>query len=97
MPKSDADEKKALQEYRDSTAKRHKILNGMAPMLKELKDNAADAGKSVAAALETTKRIDAHMTTYEQIRKGEDKAVRAMGWQSTQLFVASLLVRSALA
>ncbi|HMC32860.1 MAG TPA: hypothetical protein VKH65_00575, partial [Myxococcales bacterium] len=57
-------EKKALQEYRDSTAKRHKILNGMAPMLKELKDNAADAGKSVAAALETTKRIDAHMTTY---------------------------------
>src|SRR5438105_5689181 len=85
-------EKKALQEYRDATAKRHKILNGMAPMLKELKDNAADAGKSVAAALETTKRIDAHMTTYEEIRKGEDKAVRAMGWQSTQLFVASLLV-----
>ena len=85
-------EKKALQEYRDATAKRHKILNGMAPMLKELKENAADAGKSVGAALETTKRIDAHMTTYEQIRKGEDKAVRAMGWQSTQLFVASLLV-----
>ena len=85
-------EKKALAEYRDATAKRHKILGGMAPMWKELKQLAADAGRSVAAAIETTKRIDAHMTTYEDIRKGEDKAVRAMGWQSTQLFVASLLV-----
>jgi hypothetical protein len=85
-------EKKALQEYRDATAKRHKILGGMAPMWKELKQLAGDAGKSVAAAVETTKRIDAHMTTYEQIREGEDKAVRAQGWQSTQLFVASLLV-----
>jgi hypothetical protein len=85
-------EKKALQEYRDATAKRHKILGGMAPMWKELKQVAGDAGKSVASAVETTKRIDAHMTTYEQIREGEDKAVRAQGWQSTQLFVASLLV-----
>src|SRR2546421_8651974 len=85
-------EKKALQEYRDATAKRHKILSGMAPMWKEVGKYASDAGKSVAAALETTKRIDTHMTTYEQIRKGDDKAVRAQGWQSTQLFVASLLV-----
>ena len=46
-------EKKALSEYRDATAKRHKILGGMAPMWKELKQLAADAGKSVAAALET--------------------------------------------
>src|SRR5207253_1575964 len=82
-------EKKALQEYRDATAKRHKILGGMAPMWKELKQYASDAGKSVAAALETTKRIDAHMTTYEQIRKGDDKAVLAQGWQSTEPFVAS--------
>jgi hypothetical protein len=85
-------EKKALNEYREATAKRHKILGGMAPLWKELKQLAGDAGKAVAAAVETTKRIDAHMTTYEQIRKAEDKAVRAMGWQSTQLFVASLLV-----
>jgi hypothetical protein len=85
-------EKKALQEYRDATAKRHKILSGMAPMWKELGKHAEQAGKSVGAALETTKRIDAHMTTYEDIRKGDDKAVRAQGWQSTQLFVASLLV-----
>jgi hypothetical protein len=85
-------EKKALQEYRTATAKRHRILGSMAPMWKELKQLAADAGRSVAAAIDTTKRIDAHMTTYEQIRKAEDKAVRAMGWQSTQLFVASLVV-----
>src|SRR5207237_485232 len=41
-------EKKALQEYRDATAKRHKILSGMAPMWKELGKNAEHAGKSVS-------------------------------------------------
>ncbi len=85
-------EKKAIEEYRESTAKRHKILDGMAPLWKQLKDHAGDAGKSVTSALESTKRIDSYMANYEQIRKGEGKAVRAMGWQSTQLFVVSLLV-----
>jgi hypothetical protein len=87
-----AGEKKALQEYRESTAKRHKILGGMAPMWKDLKDNAGDAAKSVAAALESAKRMDSYMTSYEKMRKGDEKAVRATGWQSTQLFVVSLLV-----
>jgi hypothetical protein len=87
-----ASEKKALQEYREGTAKRHKILNEMAPMWKELKHIAAEAGKSVAAALESTKRIDSYMTTYEQARKGDEKAARKTGWQSTQLFVVSLIV-----
>src|SRR5258707_10931091 len=32
------------------------------------------------------------MANYEKLRKGDEKAVRAMGWQSTQLFVVSLLV-----
>ena len=85
-------EKKALQEYRESTGKRHKILGSMAPMWKELTEHAGEAAKSVAAALESAKQVDAHMASYEKVRKGEDKAVRAMGWQSTQLFVVSLLV-----
>ncbi len=85
-------EKKALQEYRESTAKRHKILGSMAPIWKQLAEHAAEAGKSVAAALESAKQVDAHMSSYEKMRKGEEKAVRAMGWQSTQLFIVSLLV-----
>ena len=58
-------------------------------MWKELTEHAAEAGKSVAAALDSAKQVDAHMASYEKVRKGEDKAVRATGWQSTQLFVAS--------
>ncbi len=87
-----AGEKKALQEYRESTANRHKILNGMASMWREVQALAGEAGKSVAAALDSTKRIDSYMASYEQTRKGDEKAVRAMGWQSTQLFVVSVIV-----
>src|SRR6266852_4800648 len=78
-------EKKALEEFRESTAKRHKILGAMAPLWKELKEHADEASKSVAAALESAKQVDTYMAN-------DEKAVRAMGWQSTQLFVVSLLV-----
>lgn len=85
-------EKKALKEFREATAGRHKILGNMAPLWKELKHLTAEAGKSVGLALEATRRIDGYMTTYEQIRANDAKTVRALGWASTQLFVVSLLV-----
>ena len=85
-------EKKALKEYRETTSQRHKILGGMAPMWKELKNLTGEASKSVGAALDATKRIDGYMASYEGIRREEPKAIRALGWASTQLFVVSLLV-----
>ena len=85
-------EKKALKEYRETTSQRHKVLGGMAPLWKELKHLTAEGSKSVGAALDSTKRIDGYMTAYEGIRKEEPKAIRALGWASTQLFVVSLLV-----
>src|SRR4051794_7041336 len=85
-------EKKALSEVRETNSKRHKILSGMAPMWKELKNLVVESGRSVTKALESTKRIDGYMESYEKIRKSEPKAIRAVGWASTQLFVVSLLV-----
>jgi hypothetical protein len=85
-------EKKALQEVRETNSKRHKILAGMAPMWKELKNLVVESGRSVSKALESTKRIDGYMETYEKIRKSEPKAIRALGWASTQLFIVSLVV-----
>ena len=70
----------------------HKILGGMAPMWKELKNLTGEASKSVGAALDATKRIDGYMASYEGIRREEPKAIRALGWASTQLFVVSQLV-----
>src|SRR5258708_5769255 len=85
-------EKKALKEFRESTSARHKVLGSMAPMWKELKHLTAETGKAVSGALESTRRIDGYMTTYEQIRKSDAKVVRSLGWASTQLFVVSLIV-----
>src|SRR5437763_4147724 len=87
-----AGEKKALQEFREATAKRHKILSAMAPAWKEVQKIAADVAHAVSGALEATKRIDGFMTSYESVRAAEEKATRALGWNATQLFVVSLLV-----
>ncbi|GAC1596016.1 MAG: hypothetical protein NVS4B10_04800 [Myxococcales bacterium] len=85
-------EKKALKEFREVASQRHKILGGMAPLWKELKNLTTETGKSVGSALEATRRIDGYMKSYEDIHKGDAKAVRALGWASTQLFVVSLVV-----
>jgi hypothetical protein len=87
-----AGEKKALNEFRETTAKRHKILSGMAPAWKELQKIATDVARAVSGALEATKRIDGFMTSYEQVRAEDQKTTRALGWNATQLFVVSLLV-----
>ena len=87
-----AGEKKALADFRDATGKRHKILGAMAPAWKELSKLASEVAKAVSGALEATKRIDGYMASYEKVRAGDGKEVRALGWISTQLFVVSVLV-----
>ena len=87
-----AGEKKALQEFREATAKRHKILSSMAPAWKEVQKIAVDVAKAVSGALEATKRIDGFMTSYEKVMASDQNATRALGWNATQLFVVSLLV-----
>ena len=87
-----AGEKKALTEFRESTAKKHKILSSMAPAWKQVQKLATDVSRAVTGALEATKRIDGFMTSYEKVRAADQKATRALGWNATQLFVVSLLV-----
>src|SRR5229473_3805437 len=82
-------EKKALQDFRDATAKRHKILGAMAPVWKELTKLASEVAKAVSGALESTKRIDGYMVSFEKVRAADAKAIRSLGWSSTQLFVVS--------
>jgi hypothetical protein len=87
-----AGEKKALNEFRETTAKRHRILSSMAPAWKEVQKIATEVARAVSSALEATKRIDGYMTSYEQVRAEDQNATRALGWNATQLFVVSLLV-----
>ncbi len=87
-----AGEKKALLEYRAATAKRHKILAGMAPYFKELKGTIDRIGKQVSRLLDSTRRIDSYMERYEKIRGSEDRTARALSSSAVKLFVISLLV-----
>ena len=85
-------EKEALQEYRASSAKRHKILASMAPRWKELKGVLERVGKSVDGLLESTRRIDGYMDRYEQMRNGDDRTVRNLASSAGKLFIISLIV-----
>lgn len=87
-----AGEKRALAEFREATARRHKILGGMAPAWKDLQKLASEVATKVTGALEATKRIDGYMESFEKVRASDAKEVRALGWSSTQLFVVSVLV-----
>lgn len=87
-----AGEKKALGEWRDATGQRHKVLAKMAGMWKEVGRLLDSTGKSVGKALESTRRIDSYMKSWEDVRKEEGPAFRALGWQQTRLFIVSLVV-----
>jgi hypothetical protein len=87
-----AGEKKALQEYRAATAKRHKILSTMAPLWKDLKATLEKVGKSINELLDTTRRIDSHMERFESIQGSEDRTARALSASAVKLFVISLFV-----
>ena len=86
------DGKKALQEYREATAKRHKILAAMAPTWREVRAAAAQTLTAVNAVLQSTRKIDTFTDQYEKIRKQEDAAVRALSASSLNLFVVSAIV-----
>jgi hypothetical protein len=58
-----------LKLYRTATAKRHQILSGMLPKIREAKATSGDLLKAVERALETTSSVDQHMERYEKLRK----------------------------
>lgn len=85
-------EKKALQEYRSASAKRHKILASMAPRWNEVKGALDHVNKLVSELLEATRRIDGYMDRYEKTRAADDPTVRALAFSSVKLFIVSLVV-----
>lgn len=85
-------EKRALAEYRKASAKRHKILGGMAPLWKEAKAALERTSKLVSNLLEATKKIDGSMDRFEKIRAAEDPTIRALAFSSVKLFVVSFIV-----
>jgi hypothetical protein len=85
-------EKKALQAYRDDTARRHKTLGAMAPSWKEIRGLMGRVRDSVAKALESTRRIHGYVEEYEKVRDDQAAAARAFAFSATKLFIVSLVV-----
>ena len=85
--------KTAIEEYRNSSASRHTILNKMLPVWRKVQRSLSDIGSSIAKLNDRAKSIDRYMLEYEEIRKQTDKAARTLSSSSlTQFFISGLVL-----
>lgn len=85
-------EKKALRAHRDDTARRHKLLSGMLPTLRDVKGLLGRTRDCVDRALETTTRVNEYVERYGGIREGSNETARALNHSAVKLFLVALLV-----
>jgi len=85
--------KKAIEDYRNSTAARHAILNKMMPFWRKVEKSLASISKSISNIKKRSKTVDHYMDEYEQIRSKTDRAARALSTSSlTQFAIAGLVL-----
>jgi hypothetical protein len=88
----DEAQKKALQSYRKDTSERHKILDRMRPLWKDVRGLLEGMSGAVSRALETTSRVNDYIDEYGKVRDADRAAARALSYSATKLFAVSLLV-----
>lgn len=84
--------KEAMAAYHDASGKRHSILRKMRPEWREIQQTLSKVGKNVDSLLGRSVTIDRHMDEYEDIVKGEDRAVSILSSSSLVYFFVSALV-----
>lgn len=85
-------EKKALQSYREESARRHKTLGAMSAHWRDVRQLMARMKDSVTKALETVTRINGYVDEYEKLHHERAEAARARTYSAVKLFVVSVLV-----
>lgn len=85
-------EKKALSEFRDVAAKRHKILGSMAPVWKRVEKLGKDINSQVEKVMENGRNIEKYMARYEKISAAEPESIDMLSSKVTKLFIISLIV-----
>lgn len=89
--------KETLKAYQASTAERHKLLAGMQPEWRALNSRMDEVAHTIDGLDNRTHQLDKQMQQYEDIRRGEDAAVRSLTSSSlTQFFIAGLVLTIAL-
>jgi hypothetical protein len=82
----------ALDQYRKSSGERHALLRRMMPDWRLVQETLSNIGKTVDSVLSRAVGIDKHMQQYEDIVKGEDRAVSILSSSSLVHFFVSALV-----
>jgi hypothetical protein len=81
-----------MDDYRTASAERHALLRKMMPDWRLIQDTLGRVNKSVGSVLERALAIDRHMEEYEQIVRGEDRALSVLSSSSLVYFFVSALV-----
>ncbi len=84
--------KEAMVAYHEASGKRHALLQKMRPEWREIQQTLGSVGKNVESLLSRSSTIDRHMQEYEDIVKGEDRAVSVLSSSSLVYFFVSALV-----
>jgi hypothetical protein len=86
-----------MDTYRDASSERHELLRKMMPEWRQIQEILGRVGKSVDSLLTRAAAVDRHMQEYEDIVKGEDRAVSTLSSSSVvQFFVSALVLTVAL-
>lgn len=84
--------KEAMVAYHEASGKRHALLRRMRPEWREIQQTLGKVDKNVESLLGRSATIDRHMQEYEDIVKGEDRAVSILSSSSLVFFFVSALV-----
>ena len=82
----------ALDEYRDNSRERHRLLSKMVPAWRSMDATLANVEKSVTGIFERSKHLDDLMDNYREIAAKSDAAERRLTTSSLTQFVISGLV-----
>jgi hypothetical protein len=82
----------AMADYRKASGERHALLRKMMPDWRLIQETLERVSKSVGSVIERALTIDRHMQEYEQIVRGEDRAVAVLSSSSLVYFFVSALV-----
>lgn len=84
--------KEAMDAYRSASAERHAILRKMMPEWRQVLEALGRMSKSVESILSRAVAVDRHMQEYEDIVRGQDRAVSTLSSSSVVQFFVSALV-----
>jgi hypothetical protein len=84
--------KEAMEAYRAASTERHGLLRKMMPEWRQIQDTLSHVHKSVESILTRAVAVDRHMQEYEDIVRGQDRAVSTLSSSSVVQFFVSALV-----